>query len=56
MVNNAITINKRTITSHIKPLNIKNTTSDAGSPGHYLGKAQKCDGVKPVNGNPNQPL
>jgi hypothetical protein len=45
---------KRTITSHIKPLNIKkNTISDDGRPGHYLGKAQKCDGVKPVNGNPN---
>jgi hypothetical protein len=39
----------------IKPLNIKNTTSDDGSPGHYLGKAQTCDEVKPVNGNPNHP-
>ena len=39
---------KRAITSHIKPLNIKNTTSDDGNPGHDLGTAQKCDGVKPV--------
>ena len=47
---------KQTITSHIKPMNIKNTTSDDGNPGHDLGRAQKCDGVKPINGNPNCPL
>jgi hypothetical protein len=39
---------KQTITSHIKQLNIKNTTSYDGNPGHDLGRAQKCDGVKPV--------
>jgi hypothetical protein len=39
---------KQTITSHIKPLTIKNTTSYDGNPGHYLGTAHKCDGVKPV--------
>jgi hypothetical protein len=46
---------KQAITSHIKPLNIKkNTTSDDGNPGHDLGRAHKCDGVKPVNENPIQ--
>jgi hypothetical protein len=39
---------KQTITSHIKPLNKKSTTSYDGNPGHDLGRAQKCDGVKPV--------
>jgi hypothetical protein len=35
-------------TSYIKPLNIKNTTSYDGNPDHNLGRAYKCDGVKPV--------
>jgi hypothetical protein len=44
---------KQTTTSHTKPLNIKNTTSDDGNACSGLGREQKCDGVKPVNGNPN---
>jgi hypothetical protein len=46
---------KRAIISHIKPLNIKKTMTSWRNPGHDLGRAQKCDGVKPVNENPIQP-
>jgi hypothetical protein len=43
---------KQTITSHIKPLNIKITTNyDVGNPGPDLGQAQKYGGVKPIGTN-----
>jgi hypothetical protein len=31
-------------------LNTKITTYNVGNPGHGFGQAQKCDGVKTVNG------
>jgi hypothetical protein len=37
----------------LNSLNTKNTTiNDVGNPGPGLGQAQKCDGVKPLNGIP----
>ena len=54
MVKHAININKTSnhlshkTTEHKKPRR-------HGNPGHDLGRAQKCDGVKPVNENPIQP-
>ena len=56
MVKHAININKTSNhLSHKTTEHKKNTTSDDGNPGHDLGRAQKCDGVKPVNENPIQP-
>ena len=44
---------KRTITSHPNSLNTKNTTTyHIGNPDPGLGQAQKCGGVKLVNGMP----
>ena len=49
MVNNAINISKTNNHPSYKTTEYKkNTTSDDGNPGHVLGRAQKCDGVKPV--------
>jgi hypothetical protein len=42
---------KQTITFHLHSLNT-NTTHDAENPGSALEQAQKCAGVKPVNGIP----
>ena len=40
-------LTKETITSHMEPLNIKNTTTyDVGNPGPGLGQAYKCGRVK----------
>ena len=43
----------KTITSRLKQLNIKTTTTDdVGNPGPGFGQEQKCGGVKPINGMP----
>jgi len=47
----------RPITSHLNSLNRQSTTTyGVGNLGPGLGHAQKCGGVKPVNGIPNPPL
>jgi hypothetical protein len=53
MVNNAININNTN--NHLPHLTIehKKHESDDGNPCSGLGREHKCDGVKPVNGNPN---
>ena len=58
MVNDSININKaKTIASHLNSLNTKKTmTYDIGHPDHGLGQAQKCGGVKLLNGIPTLPL
>ena len=48
MVNNAINISKTNNHLSHKTTEQKNTTSYDGNPGHDLGRAHKCDGVKPV--------
>ena len=55
MVINSTKINKTTnyLSTELNSLNTKNTTTnDAGNPGPGLAQAQKCGGVKPVNGTP----
>ena len=48
-----ININKQTIASCLKSLNIKMTTTyGIGNPGPGFGQAQTCVRVKPVNGIP----
>jgi hypothetical protein len=43
----------KTITSRLKQLNIKTTTTDdVGNPGPRFGQEQKCGEVKPINGMP----
>jgi hypothetical protein len=43
----------KTITSRLKQLNIKiTTTDDVGNPGPRFGQEQKCGEVKPINGMP----
>ena len=56
MVDNSNNIStKRTITSHLKSLKTikKIMTYGILKPSPSLGQAQKCGGVKPVNGIPN---
>jgi hypothetical protein len=47
VINSTKLSTKRTIISHLTQ---KNMTCDVGNPGPGLGQAQKCGGVKPVNG------
>jgi hypothetical protein len=57
MVNNSTNINK--INNHLSSLlteHKKNMTYDVGNPDSGIGQAQKCGGVKPVNGIPTLPL
>jgi hypothetical protein len=42
--------------SHLSSQLIESTAYGIENPGHGLGQAQKCVGVKPVNGIPNPPL
>ena len=55
MVNNSTNINK-TITSHLKSLNMKKQRNVFGNPDLGLGQAKICGRVKPVNGIPPPPL
>ena len=49
MVDNSTNINKTN--NHFSP-----QISADGNSHHFLGQAQKCDRVKPVNGNSSLPL
>ena len=48
MVNTPSISTKQTITYHLSSL-----TYDVGNPAPFLGQAQRCGGVKPVNVIPN---
>ena len=49
MVNNSTNINKTINYLYTKK---KSTTYDIGNPDLGFGQAQKCDGIKPANVNP----
>ena len=56
MVNNSTDINKKN--NHLSPLLSEHIIDhhDVGNPHPSFGRAEKCGGVKPVNGIPAPPL
>ena len=63
MINNSTNVIKKkgTATSHLKAFNKKKKKKNMPKYAHVnqgpgLGQAQKCDGVKPVNGSPTLPF